>query len=72
MSWVDPTLGPHGRQGQDGRIRRAFASVARRLSRVRVEDTAEATTLGTVTHRIPVHDADGVLVGYLPLYDDIT
>lgn len=34
--------------------------------------TGSVSTLGTVTHRIPVHDTAGVLLGYAPLYDSIT
>jgi len=31
-----------------------------------------ATTLGAVVAGMPIYDADGVLVGYLPIYDSIT
>jgi hypothetical protein len=42
------------------------------MKRVRVEDLEAATTPGSVTHRLPVYDEDGVLIGYIALYDDIT
>lgn len=34
--------------------------------------TAAAGTLGTVVAKMPLYDAAGSLVGYLPVYDDIT
>lgn len=72
MTWHDPTAGPRGRGDQDGRIRRAFASLAKRVGRVRVEELEAATTPGAVTYKLPIYDADGAVVGYVALYDDIT
>lgn len=39
---------------------------------IRTSRTAAATTLGSVTAKLPVYDAAGVLVGYAPLYDSIS
>lgn len=36
------------------------------------DQSASASSLGTVTGKIPVHDLAGDLVGYLPLYGSIT
>jgi hypothetical protein len=33
---------------------------------------AVATTLGRVTGKVPVHDANGAIKGYVPVYDSIT
>lgn len=34
--------------------------------------TSVATTLGSVVRRMPIYDAVGTLLGYIPIYDDIT
>lgn len=34
--------------------------------------TASASTLGTVTGKMPIHDSGGTVIGYVPLYDSIT
>lgn len=36
-----------------------------------VGNTSAATTPGSVTHKMPVYDASGTLVGYVPIYDGI-
>ena len=35
-------------------------------------DIAAATTLGSVTKKLPIYDLDGTVLGYIPLYDAIT
>jgi hypothetical protein len=38
----------------------------------RTDNTAVATTLGTVARRMPIYNSSGTLLGYLPIYDTIT
>jgi hypothetical protein len=39
---------------------------------IQTSTTASATTLGTVAAKMPIYNAAGTLVGYVPLYDAIT
>lgn len=39
---------------------------------IMTNQTAAATTPGSVTDRLPIYDTNNVLVGYIPVYDDIT
>ena len=39
---------------------------------VRTGTTAAATSLGSVSNKMPIYDAAGSLVGYIPIYDSIT
>jgi hypothetical protein len=39
---------------------------------IRSSQTAAATTLGSVAAKLPVYNAAGALVGYVPLYDSIS
>lgn len=39
---------------------------------IRTSRSAAATTLGSVTDRLPIYDAAGSLIGYIPIYDSIT
>jgi len=40
--------------------------------KIMTNQTAAATTLGSVTDKIPIYDGTGTLVGYIPIYDAIT
>lgn len=40
--------------------------------KIRTNQTASASTPGTVTARMPIYNASGTLVGYIPIYDAIT
>lgn len=39
---------------------------------IRTNQTAAATTPGSVTHKMPIYDTSGTLVGYIPIYNAIT
>jgi hypothetical protein len=39
---------------------------------IRTAQTAAATSLGSVAAKLPIYNAAGTLVGYVPLYDAIT
>jgi hypothetical protein len=67
MSWH----APH-HQLKDASLRRIFQSLEKRLARFRADEPADATVPGSVVKRISVYDADGELVGYVAVYDDIT
>ncbi len=40
--------------------------------KLQTDKATAGNTLGTVIERVPIHDEEGVLIGYLPIYDNIT
>jgi hypothetical protein len=43
-----------------------------RVGLISSDESAAATTPGSVIAKVPVYDETGTLIGYLPVYDDIT
>jgi hypothetical protein len=41
-------------------------------ARFATNQTASATTLGSVSHKFPIYDENNALIGYIPVYDSIT
>jgi hypothetical protein len=39
---------------------------------IKTNQSAAATTLGSVTNKLPIYDAAGTLIGYIPVYNSIT
>jgi hypothetical protein len=49
---------------------RTFAVMS--TGELRTNQTDPATTLGSVTKRLPIYNPDGTLLGYIPVYNTIT
>ena len=70
-------LRTQGASGQTAPHYRAIDSVGATLfeigpdGNIRTSCTAAATTPGSVVRRLPIYDAAGTLLGYIPIYDSI-
>ena len=42
------------------------------LNKIKTDQTASGSTLGTVVGKMPIYNEVGTLVGYFPVYDSIT